>query len=60
MDNEVGFNGPRSSIAIADPNGAHVLAIDAPNFIDLVSQRPEFALVVPGVMANRLRHKNAS
>ncbi|MBF0110285.1 MAG: cyclic nucleotide-binding domain-containing protein [Magnetococcales bacterium] len=51
-------NSPRSAGAVAGPQGARVLAIDAPHFIYLVSQQPAFALVVLGVMANRLRKKN--
>lgn len=50
-------NGPRSATAKAGERGARVLAIDTPHFIYLVSQQPAFALVVLGVMANRLRDK---
>lgn len=51
---------PRSASAVAGPEGARVLAIDTPHFIYLVSQQPAFALVVLGVMARRLRSKNAA
>ena len=53
-------DGPRSATAVAGPEGARVLAIDAPHFIYLVSQQPAFALVVLRVMARRLRDKNST
>lgn len=51
-------NSPRSASAVAGPQGTRVLAIDTPHFIYLVSQQPAFALVVLGIMADRLRKKN--
>jgi CRP-like cAMP-binding protein len=51
---------PRSASAVAGSGGAHILAIDTPHFIYLVSQQPAFALVMLGVMARRLRSKNGA
>ena len=51
--------GPRSATAIAVDDDTSLIELDRTRFMYLIRHQPEFALIVMGILCERVREKNA-